>query len=148
MSDKIILLVEDNPDDVKLALRALKMHRVPNPVVVARDGVEALDYLLGPGSGTPQKPLPALVLLDLKLPLINGLEALQRIRADERTRWLPVVVLTTSSEESDMQASYRLGANSYLRKPVDYDTFTETLGKVAAYWLHLNVIPHHPASCL
>lgn len=148
MSDKIILLVEDNPDDVKLALRALKMHRVPNPVVVARDGVEALDYLLGPGSGTPQKPLPALVLLDLKLPLINGLEALQRIRADERTRWLPVVVLTTSSEESDMQASYRLGANSYLRKPVDYDTFTETLGKVAAYWLHLNVTPHHPASCL
>jgi two-component system response regulator len=148
MSDKIILLVEDNPDDVKLALRALKMHRVTNPVVVARDGVEALDYLLGPGSGTPQKPLPALVLLDLKLPLINGLEALGRIRADERTRWLPVVVLTTSSEESDMQASYRLGANSYLRKPVDYDTFTETLGKVAAYWLHLNVIPHHPASCL
>jgi two-component system response regulator len=148
MSDKIILLVEDNPDDVKLALRALKMHRVPNPVVVARDGVEALDYLLGPGSGTPQKPLPALVLLDLKLPLISGLEALGRIRADERTRWLPVVVLTTSSEESDMQASYRLGANSYLRKPVDYDTFTETLGKVAAYWLHLNVTPHHPASCL
>jgi two-component system response regulator len=148
MSDKIILLVEDNPDDVKLALRALKMHRVTNPVVVARDGVEALDYLLGPGSGTPEKPLPALVLLDLKLPLINGLEALQRIRADERTRWLPVVVLTTSSEESDMRASYRLGANSYLCKPVDYDTFTEVLGKVAAYWLQLNVIPHQPASCL
>ena len=147
MSDKIILLVEDNPDDVKLALRALKMHRVPNPVVVAGDGVEALDYLLGPGSGTPEKPLPALVLLDLKLPLINGLETLQRIRADERTRWLPVVVLTTSSEESDRQASYRLGANSYLCKPVDYDTFTEGLGKVAAYWLHLNVIPHQSASC-
>jgi len=148
MSDKIILLVEDNADDVKLALRALKMHRVANPVVVARDGVEALDYLLGPGSGTPEKPLPALVLLDLKLPLINGLETLQRIRAQEQTRWLPVVVLTTSSELSDMQASYRLGANSYLRKPVDYDTFTQVVGKVVAYWLQLNVIPHHPATCL
>jgi two-component system response regulator len=148
MSEKIILLVEDNPDDVKLALRALKMHRVPNPVVVARDGVEALDYLLAPGSGTPEKPLPALVLLDLKLPLINGLETLQCIRTDERTRWLPVVVLTTSSEESDMQASYRLGANSYLFKPVDYDAFTEVVGKVASYWLQLNVVPHQPASDL
>jgi two-component system response regulator len=148
LRDKIILLVEDNADDVKLALRALKMHRVTNPVVVARDGVEALDYLMGPGSGTPEKPLPALVLLDLKLPLVNGLETLQRIRAEELTRWLPVVVLTTSSEESDMQASYRLGANSYLRKPIDYDTFTEVVGKVVAYWLQLNVIPHQPAPLL
>ncbi len=148
MPDKIILLVEDNADDVKLALRALKMHRVNNPVVVARDGVEALEYLLGPGSGTPEKPLPALVLLDLKLPRINGLEALQRIRAEERTRWLPVVVLTTSSEESDMLASYRLGANSYLQKPVDYEQFAQLVGRLAAYWLHLNVLPIEPAPCL
>ncbi len=147
MPDKIILLVEDNADDVKLALRALKMHRVTNPVVVARDGVEALEYLLGPGSAIPEKPLPALVLLDLKLPRIDGLETLQRIRAEERTRWLPVVVLTTSSEESDMLASYRLGANSYLRKPVDYEQFTQVVGRLAAYWLHLNVIPIESAPC-
>ena len=148
MPDKLILLVEDNADDVKLALRALKMHRVTNPVVVARDGVEALDYLLGPGSGTPEKPRPALVLLDLKLPRIDGLETLQRIRADDRTRSLPVVVLTTSTEESDLQASYRLGANSYLAKPVDYETFTQLVGRLAAYWLHLNVTPNEPASSL
>jgi two-component system response regulator len=148
LPDKIILLVEDNADDVKLALRALKMHGVTNPVVVARDGVEALDYLLGPGSGSPEKPLPALVLLDLKLPRIDGLETLQRIRAEERTRWLPVVVLTTSSEESDMLASYRLGANSYLRKPVDYEQFKQVVGRLVAYWLHLNVIPIESARCL
>jgi two-component system response regulator len=148
LPDKIILLVEDNADDVKLALRALKVHRVTNPVVVARDGVEALEYLLGPGSGTPEKPLPALVLLDLNMPRINGLETLQRIRAEERTRWLPVVMLTTSSEESDMRASYRLGANSYLRKPVDYEQFTQVVGRLAAYWLQLNVIPIESAPCL
>jgi two-component system response regulator len=110
--------------------------------------VEALAYLLGTGGAPPANPLPALVLLDLKLPRIDGLETLQRIRADERTRWLPVVMLSTSSEESDMLASYRLGANSYLRKPVDYEQFTQVVGKLAAYWLRLNVIPTESAPCL
>jgi len=136
-----ILLVEDNPDDAALTMRALKSHNITNEVVVARDGVEALDYLLGP------KALPAIVqslavvLLDLKLPKLNGLEVLQRIRADERTRLLPVVILTSSDEERDVIDGYRLGANSYVRKPVDFVEFTEAAKQLGLYWLLMNRAP-------
>jgi two-component system, response regulator len=143
MSDKIILLVEDNPDDEALTLRALKKNNILNEVVVAHDGVEALDYLLGTGphAGRDLKVMPQLVLLDLKLPRVDGLEVLRRLRADERTRLLPVVILTSSKEERDLVNGYRLGANSYVRKPVDFGEFSEAIRHLGLYWLILNEPP-------
>lgn len=140
---KIILLVEDNPDDEALTLRALRKNNILNDVVVARDGVEALDYLFGTGSyaGRDTGNQPQLVLLDLKLPKIDGLEVLRRVRDNEITRTQPVVILTTSNEERDIVASYRLGANSYIRKPVDFEQFMEAVRQLGLYWLVLNVTP-------
>jgi two-component system response regulator len=138
--DKTILLVEDNPDDEALTLHALAAHKISNQVFVARNGVEALDYLFGTGvhSGRNPEPLPAVVLLDLKLPKIDGLEVLRRLRADPRTQLLPVVLLTSSNEEEDRLRGYRLGANSYVRKPVDFDDFVHAAGQLGLYWLLLN----------
>jgi two-component system response regulator len=141
-AERPILLVEDNPDDEALTLRAFSKNKIPNPVVVARDGVEAIDYLFGSGThaGRDLSVMPALILLDLKLPRIDGLEVLRRIRADERTALLPVVVLTTSRELQDIQEAYRLGANSYIRKPVDFERFIHAVGQLGLYWLSLNEI--------
>ncbi len=136
-----ILLVEDNPDDVALTMRALKNHHITNEVVVAADGVAALDYLLGVDGGSGSDELPAVVLLDLKLPRVNGLEVLQRIRADERTRLMPVVILTSSDEERDVIDGYSLGANSFVRKPVDFVEFTEAAKQLGLYWLLMNRAP-------
>lgn len=141
MREKIILLVEDNPKDEALTLRALKKSNIWNRVVVARDGVEALDYLFGCDADGNANPLPQLILLDLKLPKIDGLELLERIRRDVRTQVLPVVVLTTSTEDKDRMEGYRLGANSYVRKPVDFIQFAEAVGKLGLYWLVLNEPP-------
>ncbi len=143
MKDKIILLVEDNPDDELLTLRALKKNGVLNKVVVARDGVEALDYLFGTGSyaGRDTGVMPQLILLDLKLPKIDGLEVLRRLRADERTRLLPVVILTSSREQQDMVDGYGLGANSYVRKPVNFEQFVGAVEQLKLYWLVLNEAP-------
>ncbi len=143
MNTKVILLVEDNPDDVKLTERALKKNKILNEVVVAQDGVEALDYLFGTGKyeGRDAKIRPQVVLLDLKMPKMDGLEVLKRIRADERTKLLPVVVLTTSSEDKDKIESYKLGANSYIRKPVDFDQFAVAVQQLGLYWLVLNEAP-------
>jgi two-component system response regulator len=143
MKNKVILLVEDNPDDVKLTMRALKKANVLNEVVVAQDGAEALEYLFGTGkyAGRDLNEKPQVVLLDLKMPKVDGLEVLQRIRADERTRLLPVVILTTSSEDKDRVSSYKLGANSYVRKPVDFNQFTEAVRQLGLYWLLLNEGP-------
>ncbi|HPC77097.1 MAG TPA: response regulator [bacterium] len=143
MEEKIILLVEDNPDDVELTLRAFKKCNIANEVVVARDGVEALDYLFGTGAyaGRDLSVMPAVVLLDLKLPRIDGLEVLRRLRADERTRCLPVVVLTSSNEDQDVVNSYQLGANSYIRKPVDFVQFIDAARQLGIYWLLLNEAP-------
>jgi CheY-like chemotaxis protein len=142
----VILLVEDNPDDEALTLRALKRANVTNPVVVARDGVEALDYLLGTGAhaGRDVTVLPRVVLLDLKLPRLDGLEVLRRIRQDARTRLLPVVILTSSSEEQDRVDGYKLGANSYVRKPVEFNQFAEAVRQLGLYWLLLNQPPPPP----
>ncbi len=139
-SDRPILLVEDNPDDEALTLRAFNKNRIGNQVVVARDGVEALDYLFGNGhhSGRDLAIMPAVVLLDLKLPRIDGLEVLRRIRANERTSLLPVVILTTSKEQQDIYEGYSLGANSYIRKPVDFERFIQAVGQLGLYWLVLN----------
>ena len=136
MNDQVILLIEDNPKDEALTLRALKKNNIGNEVVVARDGAEAVDRLFGAGGN--QAPLPQLVLLDLKLPKIDGLEVLKRIRAEERTRLLPVVILTSSVEERDLIEGYRLGANSYVRKPVDFVEFAEAVRQLGLYWLILN----------
>lgn len=142
-SDKIILLVEDNPDDEALAIRALKRHHISNEVVVARDGVEALEYLFGTGmyAGRDISIKPTVILLDLKLPRVDGLEVLRRLRGDERTKLLPVVVLTTSNEEQDMLSSYSLGCNSYIRKPVDFVQFSEAIRQLGMYWLLMNEPP-------
>jgi CheY-like chemotaxis protein len=143
MNSKTILLAEDNPDDVTLTLRALKKSKIMNEVVVAQDGIEALDYLFGAGkyAGRDTKILPQVVLLDLKMPKMDGLEVLQRIREDERTKVLPVVVLTTSSEDRDRIESYKLGANSYIRKPVDFNQFADAVNQLGLYWLVLNEAP-------
>lgn len=140
MKSKIILLVEDNPDDETLTLRALKKGNLANEIVVAHDGVEALDYLLGEGAyaGRDVSHQPEMVLLDLKLPKIDGHEVLKRMRADERTRRTPVVMLTTSNEERDIAISYNNGANSYIRKPVDFNQFMDAIRKLGLYWLVLN----------
>lgn len=141
MTEKPILLVEDNPDDETLTLRAFQKNHFLNPVVVARDGAEALDVLLGTGAHAG-KPLGAsLVLLDINLPKIGGLEVLKRIRADERTKRLPVVILTSSREEQDLLSSYDLGANSYVRKPVDFVQFVTAISQLGLYWLVLNEAP-------
>lgn len=143
MKDKIILLVEDNPDDELLTLRALKRSNILNEVVVTRDGAEALDYLFGQGlyEGRDMSITPQVVLLDLRLPRLDGLEVLSRLRADDRTRFLPVVILTSSDEEKDIVESYRLGANSYVRKPVDFAKFIEAVRQLGLYWLVLNQGP-------
>ena len=140
---RAILLVEDNPDDELLTLRALKKQNITNEVVVARDGAEALDYLFGSGpyEGRDLSVMPQLILLDLKLPKVDGLEVLRRVRADERTRLLPVVILTTSREQQDLLQGYGLGANSYVRKPVDFDQFAEAVRQLGLYWLLLNESP-------
>lgn len=143
MTEKIILLVEDNPDDIALTLRALKKNNIANKVAVARDGEEALEYLTATGRYAGRAPAdrPVVVLLDLKLPKAGGLEVLRAIRANPRTRLLPVVVLTSSSEERDIIASYDLGANSYIRKPVDFNQFVEAVRELGLYWLVLNQAP-------
>lgn len=143
MNPKIILLVEDNPSDIELTRRALDKSHVTNELVVAQDGPEALDYIFGAGAyvGRDAAQLPTLVLLDLRLPRVEGLEVLRRIRADERTRRLPVVVLTTSQEEQDIAASYDLGVNSYIRKPVDFVQFVQAIRQLGLYWLVLNEAP-------
>jgi two-component system response regulator len=140
MENRIMLLVEDNPDDIDLTLRAFKKSNISNPVVIAHDGVEALDYLFGTGAhaGRDVTQQPEVVLLDLKLPRLDGLEVLKRIRADPRTRLLPVVVLTSSDEERDLVESYSLGANSYVRKPVEFPEFVEATRQLGLYWLVLN----------
>ena len=135
---KKILLVEDNPDDVALTLRALKSHNITNEVIVAPDGALALDALFGTTSGPGSGELPAVVLLDLKLPKVGGLEVLERIRAEESTRLLPVVILTSSDEEQDIVKGYSLGANSYVRKPVDFVEFTRAAQQLGLYWLLMN----------
>jgi len=143
MEKKVILLVEDNPDDVELTLRAFKKNNILNKVVVAGDGAEALDYLFGAGtySGRDMSIMPTVVLLDLKLPKIDGLEVLRRMRADERTKLLPVVILTSSKEEKDLINGYKLGANSYIRKPVDFERFIYAVKQLGLYWLLLNEPP-------
>lgn len=143
MGDKIILLVEDNADDEALTLRAFKKNSIQNEVVVARDGAEALDYFFATGAyaGRDLSVMPALTLLDLKLPKIDGLEVLRRLRADERTKLLPIVILTSSKEEQDLVTGYSLGANSYIRKPIDFAQFTEAIRQLGLYWLVLNERP-------
>jgi CheY-like chemotaxis protein len=137
---KIILLVEDNPDDVELTVIAFKKNHIANEIVVARDGAEALDYLYGTGihAGRDLNIMPTVILLDLKLPKIDGMEVLKRLRENERTKRIPVVVLTSSKEQQDIVESYNLGANSYVRKPVDFTTFMEAAKQLGLYWLVLN----------
>jgi len=143
MKEKHILLVEDDPDDVKLTLKALEKSRITNKVEVAWDGVEALDYLFGRGKfeGRDLSIMPQLILLDLKMPKLDGIEVLRRMRSDDRTKLLPVVVLTTSTEDRDRIESYKLGANSYIRKPVDFYQFAEAIQQLGLYWLVLNEAP-------
>jgi two-component system response regulator len=147
MSERSILLVEDNPNDEALTLRALKKSNILNPVIVARDGAEALDYLFGRGEykGRNLEGNPEVVLLDLKLPKVDGLEVLRQLRSDDRTKLLPVVVLTSSVEEQDVLRGYALGANSYVRKPVDFNQFVEAVKQLGLYWLVLNQRPPESA---
>ncbi len=143
MEDKLILLIEDNPDDQALTLRALKKNNIGNRVVIKQDGVEALDFLFCQGADAGRDPhdLPQVILLDLKLPKIDGLEVLRRIRSDERTRRLPVVILTSSKEDQDMINGYGYGANSYVRKPIDFNQVVEAVNQLGLYWLVLNEPP-------
>jgi two-component system, response regulator len=143
VSTKIILLVEDNPSDIKLTQRAMEKGHIANELIIAEDGQEALDYLFGTGThlGREVTEIPALVLLDINLPKVDGLEILKRIRTDERTRRLPVVILTTSKEEQDVAISYDLGVNSYIRKPVDFSQFAQAILQLGLYWLVLNEAP-------
>jgi CheY-like chemotaxis protein len=145
-NNKVILLVEDNPDDEALTLRALRRHNVTNQIVVTRDGAEALDWLFASGqhAGRDQDVVPQVILLDLKLPKVDGLEVLRRIRSDDRTKLLPVVILTSSKEEEDILNGYRLGANSYVRKPVDFVEFTDAVRQLGLFWLLLNEPPARP----
>lgn len=140
---KTILLVEDNPDDEALTLRAMSKVSITNQIFVARDGAEALDFLFATGAYSNRQidELPAVILLDLKLPKVDGLEVLRRLRANEYTRFIPVVILTNSNEERDILTSYTLGANSYVRKPVDFQAFTNLVGQLGKYWLAINEIP-------
>ena len=143
MAEKIILLVEDNPDDETLTLRALKKNNIKNKVIVVRDGAEALDYLFCRREYADRNPcsLPQVVLLDLKLPKLDGLEVLRQIRANEQTKLQPVVILTSSKEDQDLINGYKLGANSYVRKPVNFEDFSEAIKQLGLYWLILNEIP-------
>jgi len=143
MPERIILLVEDDPDDEVLTLRALKQNNITNEVVVAHDGVEALDYLFATGvyAGRDRQVMPMLILLDLKLPKLDGLDVLRRVRSDDRTECLPVVILTSSNEAKDLVQSYSLGANSYIRKPVDFAQFSEAVRQLGLYWLVWNEPP-------
>lgn len=143
MNDRVILLVEDNPNDEELTLRALRKSQIMNRVVVVRDGAEALDYLFARGTHANRSPseVPQVILLDLKLPKVDGLEVLRAIRNDDRTKLLPVVVLTSSVEDKDLLTSYGLGANSYVRKPVDFNQFVDAVKQLGLYWLVIN----HPA---
>ena len=143
MPDRLIMVVEDNPDDEELTLRALRQGKVANEIVVTRDGAEALEYLFGTGKyqGRDLSKMPAVILLDLKLPKLSGLDVLQRLRADERTRLVPVVVLTSSSEDEDMLRSYQSGANSYVRKPVEFGAFVSAVSQLGVYWALLNQSP-------
>jgi two-component system response regulator len=142
--DETILLVEDNPDDVELTLRAFKKNNIANKVVVVRDGVEALDYLFGNGAyaGRDASDTPRIILLDLKMPRLDGLQVLERLRADERTKLTPVVILTSSKEEQDLIKGYKSGANSYVRKPVNFNQFLEAVRNIGLYWLLINESPH------
>jgi Response regulators consisting of a CheY-like receiver domain and a winged-helix DNA-binding domain len=149
MEESVILLVEDNPDDEALTLRALKKNNIRNEVVIARDGVEALDYLFGTGAytGRDLTAMPQVILLDLKLPKVDGFEVLERIRSSETTKLLPVVILTTSNEDQDRIRGYGLGANSFVRKPVEFDKFIEAVRQLGLYWLILNEaapVPRRP----
>jgi len=143
IGERVILLVEDNPDDVELTLRSLKKHNISNEVMVVRDGAEALEYLFASGAyaGHDASIIPAVILLDLKLPKVDGLEVLRRLRADERTKLTPVVILTSSKEEQDVVNSYKFGANSYVRKPVDFTQFAEAARQLGLYWLVINEPP-------
>ena len=143
MAEKMILLVEDNPDDEELTTRALRQAKIANEIVVARDGSEAVEFLFGEGrhAGRDLSQMPAVVLLDLKLPKLSGLEVLQRLRADQRTKLIPTVVLTSSSEDEDMLKSYQWGANSYVRKPVEFGAFVNAVSQLGVYWMLLNQAP-------
>lgn len=143
MTSKSILLVEDNPDDEALTLRALKKNNIANEVVVARDGAEALDFLFATGSHANRdlSRMPGLILLDLNLPKVGGLEVLRRLRGDARTKLIPVVILTSSKEDQDIASGYELGCNSYVRKPVDFTQFVQATGHLGMYWLVLNELP-------
>jgi len=143
VNNKSILVVEDNPDDEALTLRALKKNNIANEVVVARDGAEALDYLFatGPHANRDLSVMPALILLDLNLPKVEGLEVLRRLRTDPRTKLIPVVILTSSKEEQDIASGYELGCNSYVNKPVDFTQFVQAAGNLGMYWLVLNELP-------
>jgi two-component system response regulator len=142
-AEKIILLVEDNPDDEALTMRALKQSKLANEIIITRDGNEALEFMFGTGKfeGRDVSHTPAVVLLDLKLPKLSGLEVLERLRADSRTKLVPVVVLTSSSEDEDMLRSYQLGANSYVRKPVVFGKFADAVSQLGLYWVLLNQLP-------
>ena len=144
MNDRSILLVEDNPDDVILTKRALKEGNIANEIILARDGVEALEYIRGEGAheGRNISIMPAVILLDIKMPRMNGLELLKIIRSEESTKFLPVVILTSSKEERDVWESYRLGANSYIQKPVDFEQFAAAVKQLGLYWLVINVGPY------